>query len=139
MKWQAAGALALLLLSVACGPSGPKPEIVAATATEALSGFDYVVRVECSVKNSGDDGNVTVAAALNASGDWTKEETIFMKGGGRESVILEFPEVTLLGDVVSPASLVAAILFPETFALDVLSSVVSGDRYRYQCGAKAGA
>ena len=74
----------------------PVPEIVGATARESL-GLDYQVHVDCTIKNNGASGDITVTAELNKGGFWEKEQTVFIPEDGTKKVTLTFSEPTFLG------------------------------------------
>jgi len=90
----------LLLMGCATLSNQPRPEIVGVTARESF-GFDYKVFVDCTVKNNGTTGTITVQANLSNGGRWKKERTLAIAEGATELVTLEFPEATLLGTGLS--------------------------------------
>jgi hypothetical protein len=96
-----AGLIVLIVLAVACSGAAkllnePLPEIVGQTARESF-GTDYKILIDCTVKNNGADGLVTVKAQLRNGGSWVKEAEIDMLEDETRMVTLEFPEATLLG------------------------------------------
>ena len=90
----------LLTTGAACSGAAklinqPLPEIVGQTARESF-GTDYKIIIECTVKNRGAEGSVTVSARLENGGSWVKEAEIDLLEGETRMVTLEFPEATLL-------------------------------------------
>jgi len=97
---KALGLIALLFLgitAVGCGVFGPKPEIVGQNVREGMGFLDYKLLVDCTVRNRGSDGSVTVFAELRSGGQWKKERTIFLAEGATEKVTFTFSEATLFG------------------------------------------
>ncbi len=88
-------------LTAACS-SGPEPEIVGRSASESAELFgDYAWQVDCTVRNNGDSGQVTVVAELDGfGGAWTKRETTTLQSGQERLVSFQFPEAEfqLFGD-----------------------------------------
>ena len=70
----------------------PKPEVVGATSRTGAPGFDYTIYVDCTVRNRGSGGQVTVLAELNADGFWKKEQTVFIAEDATQKVTFTFPE-----------------------------------------------
>ena len=96
--------LALLLLS-AVGCDGvaklanqPAPEIVGEASRDGTTGFlDYTVWIDCTVRNNGADGDITVEGELRSTdGFWNKRATVFVAAGAEAKAVLEFSEATLL-------------------------------------------
>ncbi len=91
--------LLVLLVAAACD-SSPSPEIVVSTSRDGgIRSFDYTVWVDCTVRNNGEEGTVTVIGEL-ISGDefWKKRESFFLSKGEERLVTLAFPEATLLDE-----------------------------------------
>lgn len=93
----------LLVSGLACSNDGgggwfggPKPEIVGLDASEHW-GWDYVITVECHVRNNGDSGNVKVTSTLQNGSYWTKSRTVYIAAGQTEIVEIDFPEAEFLG------------------------------------------
>ena len=80
-------------LTAACS-SGPKPEIVGRSASELTELFgDYAWQVDCTVRNNGDSGQITVVADFNGyGGAWTKRETSTIGSGEERLFTFQFPE-----------------------------------------------
>ena len=91
----------IVALTAACS-SGPKPEIVGRSASEIAELFgDYAWQVDCTVRNNGDSGQITVVAKLDGfGGAWTKRETTTIGSGEERLVSFQFPEAEfqLFGD-----------------------------------------
>ncbi len=90
----------LFALGVGCSGAAklinqPLPEIVGQTARENF-GTDYKILIDCTVKNSGAEGSVTVSARLENGGFWVKETELDLLEDETHTVTLEFPEATLL-------------------------------------------
>ena len=90
----------LLTTGVACSGGArlinqPVPEIVGQTARESF-GTDYKILIECTVKNRGAEGSVTVSARLENGGPCIKEAELDLLEDETRMVTLEFPEATLL-------------------------------------------
>ena len=101
--------LAAAVLTACNVVNPPKPEIVGQTAREGSPGFDYTIYVQCTVRNNGGDGQIEVAATLNAGGSWKKRQTVSVNSDQERMVTLTFSEPEFL----------------------------SGLSYQYQCSAKA--
>ena len=91
-----------LLLLAACASSPPEFEIVGQSASETseLLG-DYVVHVECDIRNGGGSGRVTVVASVDAAnGAWKKRQSSVIDEGESREFTFVFPEVEYqpLGD-----------------------------------------
>ncbi len=93
-----------LLVVAACGVAGPKLEIVGVNARDGFSGFDYVVWVDCTVRNSGRDGNIEVVAELQAGGSWIKRETVLIAKNEERKVTIAFPEPDSFFSVLGSAT-----------------------------------
>lgn len=89
---------AVLLLSalIGCSALGPSPEITGTTAREGIPNFDYTVFVECTVRNNGREGDVTVVAQLQGGGFWKKRATVHLLSKSEQKVTIAFPEADLL-------------------------------------------
>ena len=87
-----ANILILLFLGAVAVGCAPKPEIVGATSRTSLGGFDYTIHVDCTVRNRGYGGQVTVSAELRSGGYWKKERTVFLAEGATQKVTFTFPE-----------------------------------------------
>ncbi len=83
-------------LLASCGLIGPKPEIVGVTARDGAPGLDYTVWVDCTVRNNGASGDITVVAELSGGGSWEKRETVSVGKNAERKVTLAFPEATFL-------------------------------------------
>lgn len=81
----------------------PLPEIIGTTARESF-GFDYQVHVDCTVRNNGASGQVTIFAELRKGGYWKKEETIFLPENESRMVTLTFSEPTFLSGGLTSGS-----------------------------------
>jgi hypothetical protein len=106
--WVLGLAIVLSLATLGCSPIAkvfgrPLPELVGATARESF-GLDYQVNVDCTVKNRGAAGNVTVAAELNLGGFWRKEQEEFIPEGDTQLVTIAFSEPRLLSGGLSSGS-----------------------------------
>ena len=96
--WLAA-VLAVLLAGLACSSSvgifnKVQPRTIDAVARDSFVDGDYVVWVDCIIKNEGDSGEVEVRANLRpiSGGNWVKGQRVYMKGGAEETVSFEFPQ-----------------------------------------------
>ncbi len=99
---------AVLIALAACGGSGPAPEIVGQQLKTGLVNLDYTVWVDCTVRNSGAEGDVELTATLDGGGSWKKRKTLYVGSEQETAHQFEFRE-------------------PEFLA---------ADRYEYQCEAR---
>jgi len=95
--------LALFSLAVLVGcTSGPELEITSQSTSDTSVLFgDYVVHVQCRVRNTGGEGKVTVTAFVDAvNGSWRKHQNSLIGENETQSFTFDFPEVEnrLLGD-----------------------------------------
>lgn len=82
-----------------CDSSAPNtvaPEVVGIISRDGFQNFDYIVYVDCTVRNNGADGNITVVAELSNGGFWKKRDEVFISANTERKVTLAFPEATLL-------------------------------------------
>ena len=100
-------ALVLLIVgAVACSQTAkvirrPLPDIVGQAARDGFSGLDYVVWVDCTVRNNGARGGIVVKAVLQNGGFWEKRETVQVEADTERKVTFSFPEATVLGTGLS--------------------------------------
>jgi len=69
----------------------PVAEIVATTAPQSF-GIDYQVHVDCTVRNRGASGLVTVSAELTKGGFWQREQMVFIPADETQQVTFAFSE-----------------------------------------------
>ena len=98
-RWFLLGLAALLLeSSLACGAadffSQPAPEIARVSTRDGTEGEDYVVWLDCTVRNNGAKGNVLVTGELRNDTSWTKETTVMVDKDTSTVVTIAFPEAT---------------------------------------------
>ena len=94
--WLAA-VLAVLLAGLGCSSSvgifnKVQPRTIDAVARDGFVDGNYVVWVDCIIKNEGDSGEVEVKANLSpiSGGNWVKGQRVYMKGGVEETISFEF-------------------------------------------------
>lgn len=75
---------------------GPDPEVVGMDSSGGLSGFDYVVTVDCQVRNNGESGYIKVYATLQNGGYWKKERVVYVASGQTVTLEILFREPRLL-------------------------------------------
>ncbi len=74
----------------------PAPEIVGATSRSGSPGLDYTVWIDCTVRNNGDTGEITLVAELRNGEFWRKREVISLSADTERLVTFAFPEATVL-------------------------------------------
>ena len=84
-----AAATALLAVAMACGSGGdsngqPSPEIVGQNIREGSVSFEYMVWVDCTVRNNGAAGDVEVTAKVENGQSWSKSQPLPLAAGCRE-------------------------------------------------------
>lgn len=96
--------IAVLLLAV--GLSGctespsevfnpPQVEVTSRTTRTGYEGLDYVVYVDCTVKNYGGSGRATVYAEVTqGSSYWQKEQQIYINDGESRDLSFTFKEIS---------------------------------------------
>ena len=108
------GIIALIaLLAIASNPAllssnpaavfnPPKPEITSVSGYDSLEGFDYVFKVDATVKNNGGAGSITVFAEINGAGRYEKlSKTVYLSKG--ESQLLNFKfDISVWGSLGNP-------------------------------------
>jgi len=92
----AATYLLLFTIIIGCGLGGPRPEIVGQTATDGAPGFDYTVYVDCTVRNNGAKGNITISAELRNGSFWKKRDTVYLEKNMERKVTFTFAEAEFL-------------------------------------------
>ena len=103
-----AGVCALLVViavATACGgseePQVPQVEITGVDARDEYSLTDYRVHVDCTLRNKGGAGVVTVEAELSLNGWWKKEVLVDLAAGEARTVTLTFEEPKFLTDALA--------------------------------------
>ena len=96
-----AAATALLAVAMACGSWGdsngqPSPEIVGQNIREGSVSFEYMVWVDCTVRNNGAAGDVEVTAKLENGQSWSKSQPLPLAAGAEKRVPFTFAEATQL-------------------------------------------
>ncbi len=73
----------------------PQVEVTSRTIRDGYEGLDYVVYVDCTVKNSGGSGKVTVYAKVTqGSSYWQREQQIYINDGESRDLSFTFKEVS---------------------------------------------
>ena len=90
---------AVLLTAVACSSAvgifnKVVPETIVESARDAVVDGDYIIWVDCTIKNNGDSGEVEVQANVNpfSGGNWRSTQRVHIKAGEQEVVTFEFPQ-----------------------------------------------
>jgi hypothetical protein len=95
----AAAVLLLLLAGLACGSSvgifnKVQPRTLDAVSRDGFEGDDYIVWVDCIIRNEGDSGEVEVQANLQplSGGNWRRTGRVYIKAGEVETVSFRFAQ-----------------------------------------------
>ena len=91
--------ISIVVLSGCTEPTGSSTnsssiDIVSQSARTGYEGLDFVVYVDATVYNKGDDGAVTVWITLTQGNDkWSKDQAIYIKNGESRDLTFTFREV----------------------------------------------
>jgi len=98
----------------------PDVEIVTTTAPQTF-GADYQVHVDCTVRNRGASGLVTISAELTKGGYWQRQQMVFIPADETQQVTFSFAEPAFFWGGLNSGSYVCRARATDKNGLESLS------------------
>ena len=80
----------------------PQPEVSASLIHEGSPGGNYTVWVDCTIRNFGGNGDITVIATLTVGNNsWEQQQELWMSGDTEHLFRFQFSEITFIGRLLT--------------------------------------